>query len=485
LAGFVLLLLPAAAGFAQSESRYALVIGNNNYQNDIAKLENPVKDAEAVAAALRDLGYSVDLKTNCGLDQMETAINTFITKLTRDSEGFFWFAGHGVAVENQHYLLPVDANVSSDSRIIRSGYSVDELLGKFETVKNITNLIILDACRNNVAPKGSRAITDRGLVVVRGDQVQGNKVVYSTAQGQTAADGKPGSANSPFAEAFLHHIKDPEPFNDVFVDIREETMRLTGGQNPITVGDFAVKSYSLNPNGRQQMVVSQAAMQELQVGNVAVAAGSLTINTVTAGQLQILVNGTNRDIGSMPAYAIVPIPQISAGQHTVQMVYTDGHIERKDITVEPDQTVQVDFTYKIQVAIVNPLPVPTPISGPRPISTGRKAGAAVMNLALGIGSFSMGDAGGGLTLLAGYAAAGALIGVELGVLKYEDALAGMLGPIGVGVAGVTVLYGFIRPFIFHKNPQTSSVNRPSRMNLTIIPDATGIKSVGLSYTYHY
>jgi hypothetical protein len=97
----------------------------------------------------------------------------------------------------------------------------------------------------------------------------------------------------------------------------------------------------------------------------------------------------------------------------------------------------------------------------------------------------MRDWGGGFTLLAGYAAAGALIGVELGALEYEDDLAGVLGPIGVGVAGLTAVYGFIRPFIYHKSTRTTLVDVLDRVHIAIIPNTAGIHAVGLSYTYHY
>jgi uncharacterized caspase-like protein len=234
-------------------ARYALVIGNNTYKNGIPALTNPVNDATAIAAALKDLSYSVELYRNADLIQMEDAIKKFMAKLTadRDSEGFFWFAGHGISTEEraEHYLLPIDANPDGDSRIRRTGYAVNDLLAELEKVHNRTNLIVLDACRNTLTTAGKRSVGTRGLSVVGADQVQGNKIVYSTAAGATASDGDPKAPNSPFATAFLNHIKAPEPFNDVFVDIYNETLQLTGGQKPITVGDFSVKGYSLNAAG--------------------------------------------------------------------------------------------------------------------------------------------------------------------------------------------------------------------------------------------
>jgi TolB-like protein len=118
-------------------------------------------------------------------------------------------------------------------------------------------------------------------------------------------------------------------------------------------------------------------------------------------------------------------------------------------------------------------------------STGRKVGAGALNLTLGIGSFTMGDVGGGLTLLAGYAVAVGLIAYELVGLTYEDDLAGVMGPIGVGVAGITALYGFIRPFIYHKSTRTTLVDILDRVRIAAMPDNSGTQAVSLSYTFHY
>ncbi|MDR1249531.1 MAG: caspase family protein [Treponema sp.] len=125
---------------------------------------------------------------------------------------------------------------------------------EIEKASNKTNLIvidIIDACRNRLLPGNSsrsRSIGSRGLSVlsINDARIKGNKIVYSTAAGKTAADGAAGSRNSPFAEAFLRHINSPQTFDDAFIDISQETMRLTRGeQEPYSMGTFAVKSCSL------------------------------------------------------------------------------------------------------------------------------------------------------------------------------------------------------------------------------------------------
>jgi hypothetical protein len=112
------------------------------------------------------------------------------------------------------------------------------------------------------------------------------------------------------------------------------------------------------------------------------------------------------------------------------------------------------------------------------------AGRGFMNLALGIGSFTQGDVGGGITLLLGYAAAAALIIVELG-LDYEDPLAGYFGDIGLGVAGVTAVYGFVRPFTYYNRTKSRTAGIFDGMNIAVVPDNRGVKTVALSYTINY
>ena len=251
---FILLYVTASGELFSAENRYALIIGNGNYRDSsIPNLANPVNDATDVAAALWDLGYDVNLKININLRDMINTIREFTGNISRspESEGFFWFAGHGLSIRGIHYLLPVDVDPSDDNILARGSYSVDDLMAEIENARNMTNLVVIDACRNNLLPQGARSIGTRGLAVLSVDdyRIRGNKIVYSTMAGRTASDGITGSRNSPFAQAFISNIYSPEIFDDVFLDIANETLRLTNGeQEPYSMGSFAVKSYSLNPD---------------------------------------------------------------------------------------------------------------------------------------------------------------------------------------------------------------------------------------------
>jgi tetratricopeptide (TPR) repeat protein len=235
-------------GSSRAGGRYALVIGNAAYRN-IERLENTVNDARDISEALEELGFEVDMRLDTTEAQFDAAINAYIAKLAADSgsEGFFWYAGHGVQIRDQNYLLPVDAGIESESALQRHSFSLDKLLSDLEGARNRVNVVILDACRNNPLPSSSRGAGSRGLAVIQ--DVPGDLfMMFSTAAGDVAADGK-GKRNSPFAEAFLKYIASSEAVAMMASDVINETMRLTSHQQrPFSRGSIiSDKYYSLNP----------------------------------------------------------------------------------------------------------------------------------------------------------------------------------------------------------------------------------------------
>jgi hypothetical protein len=249
----VLFTVLAVSAWAQSGSRYALVIGNAEYQR-IDKLKNTVNDAEDISAALRGLGYQVELKRNLGHLDMVDAIEAFAVKLAgnRANEGFFWYAGHAVQIRDENYLLPVDVTVDTESRVRAGSCSLNNLIESLDGARNKVNVLILDACRDNPLPAAGRGGGGRGLAMIR--EVPSDLfVMFSTAPGDKADDGAAGKRNSPFAEAFLKYIKSNEPVYQMAIDVTQETLSLTGQrQRPFQRGSIiSEKYYSLNPQAGQ------------------------------------------------------------------------------------------------------------------------------------------------------------------------------------------------------------------------------------------
>ncbi|GHV66897.1 hypothetical protein AGMMS49928_02710 [Spirochaetia bacterium] len=255
--GLCVLMLVLALSALSAQQKYALVIGNANYQR-IGKLTNTINDAEDLTKALRNLGYQVEMKSNVSRSDLINAIYAYTQRLAANSanEGFFWYAGHAVQIGDENYLLPVDVNVDNEMQIRSDSYSLNQLLAALEEARNRANVVILDACRDNPLPRSAgRSSGSRGLTVI--NDIPGDLfVMFSTAPGDKADDGL-GKRNSPFAEAFLKNISSTDPLVLVATDIIQETMRLTNNrQRPFQRGSIiSDRNYSLN---RRQVAIVPA-----------------------------------------------------------------------------------------------------------------------------------------------------------------------------------------------------------------------------------
>ncbi|MDR3148019.1 MAG: SUMF1/EgtB/PvdO family nonheme iron enzyme, partial [Treponema sp.] len=196
--------------------------------------------------------YEVDLLLNGDLLTMTRAIGAWVRRLAADpsSEGFFWYAGHGVQAAGENYLLPVDLDAEDEAALIYGSYPLGRLLLSLEeTARNKLNLVVLDACRDNPFRNlaGSGRGLSRGFVIVE-HPPQDIFVMFSTAPGTIAADGE-GTRNSPFTEAFLRYIDSGEILPVMAGLITRETMRLTDGkQRPYQSGSIVSDLYySLAP----------------------------------------------------------------------------------------------------------------------------------------------------------------------------------------------------------------------------------------------
>jgi hypothetical protein len=164
-------------------SQDALVIGNAAYLN--SPLRNPSNDASDMASLLGDLGFDVQLVQDATQREMEDAIRAFGQRLTGESVGLFYYAGHGMQVEGQNYLIPIGARIVSRKDAKYKAVDLGQLLDELALAESRLNIVILDACRDNPFA-GFRGGT-RGLA--RADAPTGTIIAYATAPGSVAADG--------------------------------------------------------------------------------------------------------------------------------------------------------------------------------------------------------------------------------------------------------------------------------------------------------
>lgn len=216
---------------AQAE-RVALVVGNAQYENT-QPLANPRNDAEAVAAALRNLGFDVF----DGYDLTRSAFEELIRDFARGAQdadaAVLYYAGHGLEVGNINYLVPVDANIRDETDLKFETVTLDDIIGFMER-ENRTNLIFLDACRDNPMARnlslnmGTRSVAvGRGLAPV--ETGVGTLIAYATQPGNVALDGV--GRHSPFTDALLDHIATPDLDVEIMMrSVRRDVMQKTGGQ---------------------------------------------------------------------------------------------------------------------------------------------------------------------------------------------------------------------------------------------------------------
>ncbi|MDQ7833913.1 MAG: caspase family protein [Humidesulfovibrio sp.] len=206
----VLLSSPALA----SERRTALVIGNSAYKS--APLKNPVNDARDMAAALKGLGFEVRLLTDASHQSMEAAVREFGQSLRQGGVGLFYYAGHGIQVSGENYLVPVDAVIQTESDVKFGCLNAGLVLGKMEDAGNGLNVVILDACRNNPFARSFRS-AERGLAKM--DAPTGSLIAYATAPGSVASDGN--GRNGVYTEHLLRNMRTPGlSITDVFMRVR-------------------------------------------------------------------------------------------------------------------------------------------------------------------------------------------------------------------------------------------------------------------------
>lgn len=170
--------------------RIALVIGNGNYHHadSLPTLANPTNDAQDIAEILRGFGFEVIERRNQTLEAMNQTIAEFGSKIGGSEAALFYFAGHGIQVKNQNYLMPVNAKIDSEATVPYQGVNVNQILDEMDNAKSAVNIVMLDACRNNPISGKFRSGKSRGLAAP-GGAPKGTVIVYATDPGNVASDG--------------------------------------------------------------------------------------------------------------------------------------------------------------------------------------------------------------------------------------------------------------------------------------------------------
>ena len=206
-------------------NRMALVIGNGAYSN-APHLKNPAHDAIDIAEHLAKAGFTVKHGVNLTQRQMKAMIREFGQMLKGGGQGLFYFAGHGIQLRGRNYLIPVDANIQSETDVEDQAVDSNLMLGLMDEAGNGLNVVILDACRNNPFSRGFRSASN-GLAQM--DAPSGTLIAYATAPGSVASDGN--ARNGLYTQELLKNMLIPNlSIEEVFKRVRIAVRNSTGGQ---------------------------------------------------------------------------------------------------------------------------------------------------------------------------------------------------------------------------------------------------------------
>ena len=223
------LLSLTVADRALAEKRVALVVGNSAYHHT-GKLANPKNDAADVAAALKKHGFEVVEGFDLEKAAFDRKIRDFANQLQNAAVGAFFYAGHGLQVAGQNYLVPIDAELTSAAALDFEMVRLDVVHRVMERQAS-TNLLFLDACRDNpLARNLARAMGTRSADIGRGlaaiESGVGTLISFSTQPGNVALDG--GGRNSPFAGSLVKQLSTTkDDLSAVLIAVRNDVMKET------------------------------------------------------------------------------------------------------------------------------------------------------------------------------------------------------------------------------------------------------------------
>lgn len=334
---------------AQEGRKVALVIGNGAY-TDLGHLNNPPNDARDMAAALRSIGFEVDVVIDGSLRQMEQAIVRMSDRLSSSANttGFFFYAGHGVQSDGSNYLIPAGASIPSEDFLSERALSAQVVLNIMQRAGNSLNVVVLDACRDNPF-SWSRSGT-RGLSAIS-SQPPGSIIAYATSAGSTAQDGT--GRNGVFTAELLKHITEPGiEIDDVFDLTAQGVMETTGNrQVPAVYKQFFGSAYLAGSIGGENSASSSPTPRTPGFA-VDRSFGSVSVSVATAGT--VYLDGTR--MGAIGAGQTATLSDVETGSRRVEVRYANGERESSTVTVRTGSTAAASFSYSERTATSQMLP---------------------------------------------------------------------------------------------------------------------------------
>ncbi|UPQ40655.1 caspase family protein [Providencia rettgeri] len=204
----------------------ALIVGIAAYSNG-APLKNSVNDAEDIARALENLGFNIIKLTDVTSEDIDRGLEEFKDKLNNSDVGLFYFAGHGMQIKGENYLNTTNTCFVDEVSAKYSSFPLNQIIDMMDSCQNTTNIIILDACRNNPYVRAwNRGPEQHNLAAIHAPK--GTFIAFATSPGQSAKDGL--NRNGSFTESLLSHINTQDiTIEDLFKRVRNTLSAKTSG----------------------------------------------------------------------------------------------------------------------------------------------------------------------------------------------------------------------------------------------------------------
>ncbi|MER9947180.1 caspase family protein [Mesorhizobium sp. M0047] len=227
------------------------MIGNGGYLN-ASTLTNPPKDARAIVKVLTELHFEVIEGLDLTVSGMDEKISVFAERIKGADAALLFYAGHGLQVNGENYLVPVDAELDNEGQLNRQTIKLQDQLDMMDQRAKIS-ILLLDCCRDNPFVRSlyrGQPGKTKSLGVTRGlarmEITQGSFIAFATAPGTVALDGEGG--HSPFTAALLDHIESPGmSINDIMTDVTSAVLAATDNQQLPWCNSSLSRRFSFNP----------------------------------------------------------------------------------------------------------------------------------------------------------------------------------------------------------------------------------------------
>ena len=242
-----------------SQTRKAVVIGMSDY-GEGRTLNNTINDADDMAAVLTQLGFEVTLLKNNDLRSLKTNLDNWYGSIEGNDMAIFYFAGHGMEVNGENYLIPIDAELNSQTDVRYNTLNVNQVLGNMDERQVGMKLIILDACRDNPFKRSwTRGSEDKGLAGMNAPR--GTYIAFAASPGFTAQDGANYNLKNGVFTYYLKQeiLKAGISIDDIFNNVTGDVSSLTGDQQTPFKNSSLTKTFYFIPPGESPLALMEKA----------------------------------------------------------------------------------------------------------------------------------------------------------------------------------------------------------------------------------